>query len=80
MGVASVRLFLAAVAGSLNHQQQDVVAYLIEEDRTLRSQLAGGRMRLTDEQQCRLAQRGKRLGRRLLRHVATIATPNTILR
>ena len=78
--VASVRLFLAALSGWLNHQQQDVIAYLIEENRTLRNQLAGRRVRLTDEQRSRLAQRGKRLGRRLLSQVATIVTPDTILR
>jgi hypothetical protein len=36
-----VRIFLAALSGWLDHQQQDVIAYLIEENRTLRSRLAG---------------------------------------
>jgi hypothetical protein len=58
--LATVRIFLAALSGWLNHQQQDVIAHLIEEDRTLRTQLAGRRLRLTDAQRCRLAQRGKR--------------------
>jgi hypothetical protein len=51
-----------------------------EENRTLRSQLVGWRLRLTDAQRRRLAQRGKRLGRRMLAQVATIVTPDTILR
>ena len=78
--IAFVRLFLTAVSGWLNHQQQDVIAYLIEENRALRSQLAGRRLRLTDEQRRRLAQRGKRLGRRVLSQVATIVKPDTLLR
>ena len=78
--VTSVRLFLAALSGWLTHEQQDVIAYVIEENRTLRSQLAGRRLRLTDEQRRRLAQRGKRLGRRMLSQVATMVTPDTILR
>ena len=48
MDVACVRLFLAAVSGWLADQQQDVIAYLIEENRTLRTQLRGRRLRLTD--------------------------------
>jgi putative transposase len=76
----SVRIVLAVLAGWLNDKQQDVIAYLIEENRTLRSQLGGRRLRLTDAQRRRLAQCGKRLGRRMLGQVATIVTPDTILR
>jgi transposase InsO family protein len=71
---------LAALSGWLNDHQQDIIAYLIEENRTLRSQLGGRRLRLTDAQRRRLAQRGKRLGRRTLSQVATIVTPDTLLR
>src|SRR5262245_56550392 len=39
-----------------------------------------GRIRLTDEERRRLARHGHRLGRRRLREVATIVTPDTILR
>jgi HTH-like domain len=56
------------------------VAYLVEENRILRKQLQGRRLRLSDEERCRLALRGHRLGRRVLRQVATIVTPDTILR
>jgi len=59
--VAFVRVFLAALSGWLDHQQQDVIAYLIE-DRTLRSQLPGRRLRLSDEQRRRLARRGSAWG------------------
>ena len=64
--VASVRFLLATLSGWLNHQQQEVIAYLVEENRTLRSQLGDRRLRLTDEQRRRLAVRGQRLGRAVL--------------
>src|SRR5438445_1801546 len=56
------------------------MAYLIEENKTLRRQLRGRRLRLTDDDRRRLAVRGQRLGRKVLRQVATIVTPDTILR
>ena len=55
------------------------MAYLIEENRILRGHMRG-RIRLTDEERRRLAVHGHRLGRRRLRDVATIVTPDTILR
>ncbi len=75
----SLRLLLAALVGWLDRRQQDAVAYLIEEDRILRAPLRG-RVRLTDEDRRRLAVHGHRLGRRRLGQVATIVTPDTILR
>ena len=54
--------------------------YLLEENRVLREQLGDRRLRLTDDQRRRLAARGKVLGRSLLAKVATIVTPDTILR
>jgi len=71
---SAVRVFLAALSGWFDHQQQDVIAYLIEENRTLRAQLGGRRLRVTDEQRRRLARRGKRLGRHVLSQVATMMT------
>jgi putative transposase len=72
-------MLLAVLAGWLDQRQQDSVAYLIEENRILRGHVRG-RLRLTDEERRRLARHGHRLGRRRLRDVATIATPDTILR
>lgn len=37
------------------------------------------RLRLTDDQRCRLAAKGKTLGRKLLDEIATLVTPDTIL-
>jgi hypothetical protein len=75
----SLRLILAALVGWLDQRQQDTVAYLIEENRILRGRLRG-RIRLTEAERRRLAVLGHRLGRRRLRDVATIVTPDTILR
>ena len=59
--------FLAiALAGWLNRQQQAVIDYLIEENRVLKDQLDGHRLRFTDEQRIRLAVKAKVLGRRTL--------------
>src|SRR3989442_7434124 len=42
--------------------------------------MKGRRLRLTDDQRRRLAAKGRRLGQRFLRQVATLVTPDTILR
>jgi putative transposase len=77
--VAAVRLFVMAVAGWWADQRQQAVADLVDENRILRAHLRG-RVRLTDEERRRLAVHGHRLGRRRLGQVATIVTPDTILR
>jgi putative transposase len=68
-----------AVAGWWADHRQEAVAYLVEENHILRTRLRG-RIRLTDDERRRLAVHGHRLGRRRLRQVATIVTPDTILR
>jgi hypothetical protein len=59
-------LLLISLAGFLNQQQQDVVEYLHEENRILREQLGGKRLRFNDDQRRRLAVRAKKLGWRRL--------------
>jgi putative transposase len=75
-----LRLLLVTLAGWVNRHQQEVIDYLVEENRVLHEQLGGWRVRLNDDQRRRLAGRGRRLGRQLLRQVATIVMPDTILR
>ena len=75
----SLRWLLAALVGWLDQRERQAVAYLIEENRILRRHMRG-RLRLTDEERRRLARHGHRLGRRRLGEVATIVTPDTILR
>ena len=67
------------MAGWLNRQQQVVIDYLIEENRVLKEQLEGQRLRFTDEQRIRLAMKAKGLGRRLLDELETLVTPDTLL-
>src|SRR4051794_15797498 len=73
------RFVLISVAGWMNQQQQQAIEYLREENRVLREQLGGRRLRFTDEQRRRLAAKAKGLGRRALAAVATIVTPETLL-
>jgi transposase InsO family protein len=73
------RLLLISVAGWLGQQQRDAIDYLREENRVLREQLGGKRLRLNDDQRRRLAAKAKMLGCRILREVATIVTPETLL-
>jgi transposase InsO family protein len=74
------RLLLISLAGWLNQRQQDVIEYLQEENRVLREQLGGKRLRFNDDQRRRLAVRAKKLGWRVLHEVTTIVTPATPLR
>ncbi len=74
------QFIVVALAGWLNRQQQDVVAYLAEENRVLREHLKGKRIRFTDDQRRRLAAKGKTLGRKVLADVCTLVTPETVLR
>src|SRR5437773_7823820 len=70
---------VVSVAGWMSQHQQQVVEYLIEENRVLREQIGNRRMRFTDNQRCRLAARAKKLSRKILEQVATIVTPATLL-
>ena len=72
-------LLVIALAGWLNRRQQAVIGYLIEENRVLKEQLEGQRLRFTDEQRMRLAVKAKDLGRRLLDEIETLVTPDTLL-
>ena len=73
------QFIVVALAGWMNQHQQDAVAYLREENRVLREQLKGKRLRFTDDQRRRLAAKGKALGSKLLREVCTLVTPETLL-
>ena len=75
-----LQLLVLTFAGWLNRHQEDRIDYLREENRILREQLGSRSLRLNDAQRRRLAVRGKRLGRRALSQLASIVTPDTILR
>ena len=75
-----LHFLLLMFSGWVNRQQQQAIDYLLEENRVLREQLGGRRIRLNDDQRQRLAVKGKLLGRKVLSKVAGIVTPDTILR
>ena len=77
---SAFQLLLALLTGWLDRQERDVLRYLIEENRVLRRQLRGRRLQFTDDDRRRLAVRAYRLGRGRLREIATVVTPDTMLR
>lgn len=78
--MALFQWFLVAVCAWLHREQTDLIAFLREENRVLKSRLGGRRLRFEDDERRRLGELGHRLGRRLLAQVATLVTPDTILR
>src|SRR5215510_1382330 len=74
------RFVLIALAGWMNQRQLRAIDYLREENRVLREQLGGRQLRLSDDQRRRLAAKAKLVGPKLLAEVATIVTPETLLR
>jgi hypothetical protein len=77
---AVLQMLLVALTSCLDRQERAALRYLIEENRVLRRQVQGRRPRLTEDDRRRLAARASRVGRRALRRVATIVTPDTLLR
>ncbi len=75
-----LQLLVALLAGWLCRPQQGVIEYLQEENHILREQMGGKRLRFADAQRRRLARKAKRLGRRRLREISAIVTPDTLLR
>jgi putative transposase len=69
---------LTHVTGMVNQQLLLQNEYLVAENRILRAHLPT-RLRLNDPQRSTLAEIGKRLGRRALQQVASVAKPETIL-
>jgi putative transposase len=75
-----LQLLLAMLAGWVQRHQQQVISYLIEENRILKAQLGNKRLRLNDTERRRLAALAHRVGRKRLKGVATLATPETLMR
>jgi transposase InsO family protein len=78
--VIPLHVFVAMFLGWFQDEQHRVIEYLREENRVLKAQLRGQRVRLTDDERRRLAVLGAHLRRPILAEVATIVTPDTILR
>jgi putative transposase len=73
-------LIVICVAAWVNREQQEIIEHLRTENQVLREKLGKKRILLNDDQRRRLAVAGKVLGRKALNHVASIVTPDTILR
>lgn len=74
------QLLLAALAGWVNREQQQVIEYLRTENQVLKEKLGKKRILLNDDQRRRLAVKGKVLGRKRLEEIGTLFRPDTILR
>ena len=75
-----LQALLLTVSGWVNRHQQHVIEYLVEENRVLKEQFGRKMPRLNDDQRRRLAAKAKLLGRKMLNRVATIVTPDTLVR
>jgi transposase InsO family protein len=80
MNALPLQFLMLIFAGWVNRHQQDVIEYLQEENRALREQLGGKRLRFTDQQRRRLAAKAKKVGRKGLFEIETLVTPDTLLR
>ena len=74
------QLLLFTWVGWIHREQQQAIEYLRTENQVLWEKLGKKRILLNDNQRRRLAIKGKVLGRKALHQVATIVTPDTILR
>ena len=63
-----------------NEEQQRVIEYLRTENQVLKEKIGKTRILLNDDQRRRLAVKGKLLGRKMLCQIATIVSPDSILR
>src|SRR5881296_3562687 len=75
-----LHVLIAMVAGWLQRHQQQVITYLLAKNRVLKAPLGGRRLRLTDTERRRLAALAHPLGRQRLKAIATLASPDTLLR
>jgi hypothetical protein len=80
MTVNSLQFLILIVSGWLTRRQQYAIEYLKEENRVLRKRLGGKHIHFTDKERTPLAVKAKALGRKTLKEIACIATPDTLLR
>ncbi len=66
-----LQMLLLIFSGWVDRHQQQVIEYLLEENRVLRELHKGKRLRFTDRRRQRLARKGKSLGRKILLRYAT---------
>jgi hypothetical protein len=74
-----LHVLIALGAGLIPQHQHQAITYLLTENRVLKAQLGGRRLRLPDTERRRLAVLACPLGRKRLQKVATLATPDTLM-
>ena len=74
------QLLFAILSGWVHCRQQEIIEFQNAEIISLMQSLGKKRLLLTDDQRRLLAVKGKALGRKTLRELTTIVTPDTILR
>jgi transposase InsO family protein len=75
-----LQFLILLVASWLGRHQAEALEYVRAENRVLRGRLPRGRLRFTDADRRLLAEKGRPLGRTRLGQVASLVTPETILR
>jgi hypothetical protein len=75
-----LHVLINLLAGSFQRHQQQVITFLLAENRVLKAQLSGDfRLCLTNTDRWRLAVPAHPLGRQCLQEAATFVTPDTLL-
>ena len=80
MSTLPLQFLVLTISGWVNRGQQDVIEYLLEENRVLREHAGDRRLRFTDVQRRRLATKARKLSRKTLAGMDPIVTPDTLLR
>ena len=71
---------LMIVSGWVHRHQLIVIEFLQAENRLLKEKLRGKRIRFTDAERALLARKAKAVGRKALRELDTLVSPDTLLR
>jgi putative transposase len=80
MASTPLHFVILLVASWLRRHQNEAIEYLRAENRVPRARLGPKRLRFTDGERRLLAEKGRPLGRRRPVEIASLATPDTILR
>src|ERR1700719_4539559 len=76
----ALSLLLMILCGWVHRHQLIVIEFLQTENRLLKERLRGRRIRFTDAERALLARKAKPVGRKALRELDTIVSPDTLLR
>jgi len=71
---------LAIVSGWIHRRQLTLIEFLKAENKSLKEQLGGGRIRFTDAQRALLARKARALSRRELLELDPVVSPDTLMR